>query len=103
MRRLKSPTTLVRVSKNAQDHFDKVKRQTEMSVREQVDEMIVLRKWCLDNQKRTIGFGTLKSSYNRCLKDHKKAKDAMGHACEVNERGYCDTCGKKVLAEVQEN
>ena len=100
MRKLKSPTTLVRVSVNAQLHFDKVKRQTNMSVREQIDEMIVLRKWCLDNQKRTIGFGTLKSSYNRCLKDHKKAKDAMGHQCEINSQGYCDTCGKIKVAEV---
>ena len=101
MRKLTNRTTLVRVSRNAQDHFDKVKRQTDMSVREQVDEMIVLRKWILDNQKATIGLGKLKSSYNRCLKDHKKQKDALGHEHTWNEKGYCDTCGKK-LAEVED-
>ena len=101
MRKLKSPTTLVRVSKNAQDHFDKVKRQTDMSVREQVDELLVLRMWCLKNQKKTVGFGTLKSSYNRCLKDHKKQKIAFGHECEVNKDGYCDTCGKIIKETVK--
>jgi|SaaInlStandDraft_5_1057022.scaffolds.fasta_scaffold96156_4 hypothetical protein len=99
MRKIKAPTTLVRVSKNAQKHMDKVKRNTDMSVREQVDEMIVLRKWILDNQKSTIGLGKLKSSYNRCLKEHKRDKVAFGHSCEVNEKGYCDTCGKIIEKE----
>jgi len=59
----------------------------------------VLRKWILDNQKSTIGLGKLKSSYNRCLKSHKKDKSAFGHEHEVNKKGYCDTCGKIIEKE----
>ena len=99
MRKIKAPTTLVRVSKRAQSHFEKVKRNTDMSVREQVDEAITCIEWCLANPHKGIGIGVLKASLNTGDREHKRDKIAMGHTCEIDEKGYCSTCGKKVLAE----
>ena len=93
MRKTKRKTTLVRVSVDAQKHFAKVKRNTNMSVVDQVDEMIVVLKYVLENQAETIGLGVLKSSLNRCLKDHRRKKTPFGHTHEPNKEGYCDTCG----------
>ena len=100
MRKTKRKSTLVRVSVEAQDYFAKVKRNTGMSVVDQVDEMIVVMKYVLENQAETIGIGVVKSSLNRCMKPQKKKKTPFGHTHEPNDKGYCDTCGK-VLAEVE--
>jgi len=92
-RPVRRKTTLVRVSVEAQKYFAKVKRNTNMSVVDQCDEMIAVMKYVMENQAETIGIGVLKSSLNRCLKDHKKKKTPLGHTHEWNEKNYCDTCG----------
>ena len=79
---INAPTSLARVSIRAKKHFKRVKSNTGMTEREQVDEMIVLLKWVLAHQQETVGFGTLKSSLNRCLKDHKKQKTPMSEDYE---------------------
>ena len=92
-RETRRKTTLVRVSVEAQKYFAKVRANTDMAVVDQVDEMVAVMKYVLEHQAETIGLGVLKSSLNRCLKDHKKKKTPLGHTHEPNLKGYCDTCG----------
>jgi len=101
MRKLENvETRMARISLHAHTKIKKVKLITGMGTREQIDELIALRDFCLENPNKGIGIGTLKASSNNWNRKEKKKKTHYGHMHDFNDEGICRSCAK-TLAEVE--